>query len=205
MKRLNRSLSFGRNSYFTTWKKIGLVSSIPLFTLGLSLTTASRLAAQNDRQCVIASHTKVIATSTHIYSATMTVPVGGAPTDPPRMTETICAGAAAYTRTAGGRRTGGRTSLQQVLKLEEQNLRDSTHRRHYLRDEAVNGEAAAVYSIHSENADQKSDGQVWISKTNGLILRKEFDIDLSDMGPHGEAQRDHYSVRCEHTNVRPPV
>jgi hypothetical protein len=121
------------------------------------------------------------------------------------MTETICAGAAAYTRTAGGRRTGRRTSLQQVLKLEEQNLRDSTQRRHYLRDEAVNGETAAVYSIHSENADQKSDGQVWISKTNGLILRKEFDIDLSDMGPYGEAQRDHYSVRYEHTNVRPPV
>ena len=77
MKRLTRSLLFGRNSYFMTWKKIGLVSSIP-FTLGLSLTTASRLAAQNDRQCVIATHTMVIATSTHIYSATMTVPVGGA-------------------------------------------------------------------------------------------------------------------------------
>ncbi len=194
----------GRNPYLMQVKRIGLVGTIRALTIGLLLITVTQLAAQDDCERVITALTKVITTQSHIYSTTTTAPMGGAPKDPPRMTETIYAAGAAYSRNAGGKWTRSRATLQQVLKLEEANQRNSQQQCRYLRDEGVNGEAAAVYSVHAESADQKSDGQVWISKTSGLPLRKEVDIDISDMGPHGETQKDHRSVRYEYRNVQPP-
>jgi hypothetical protein len=42
----------------------------------------------------------------------------------------------------------------------------------------VNGEAAAVYSQHVETENDKMDVQVWISKSKGLPLREELDVDV---------------------------
>jgi hypothetical protein len=68
-----------------------------------------------------------------------------------------------------------------------------------LRDEAVNGEAAEVYSAHGENEGITSDSLVWISKSKNQILREEEDIDES-------GTKFHESVRYEYTHVAaPPV
>jgi outer membrane lipoprotein-sorting protein len=64
----------------------------------------------------------------------------------------------------------------------------------YLRDEAVNGEAAAVYSQHIENEDTVSDGTVWISKSRGLPLRVETNVE-------GTLR----STRYEYGNVQVPA
>jgi hypothetical protein len=59
-----------------------------------------------------------------------------------------------------------------------------------------------VYGTHSERSDGghiTSDGQVWISKSRGLPLRDEIDIDSG-----GPAGKNHYSGRYEYTNVQPP-
>ena len=69
-----------------------------------------------------------------------------------------------------------------------------------MRTESVNGEVAAVYSLHSESPGHKEDEQVWISKNKGLLLRFEQDVDLG-----GKVGKEHRSARFEYGNVRPPM
>ena len=69
----------------------------------------------------------------------------------------------------------------------------------HLRDESVKGESAAVYSTHNENEDSREDGQVWVSKSKGLPLREEQDVDL------GAGDKHHISIRYEYTNVQAPA
>lgn len=91
--------------------------------------------------------------------------------------------------------------LQRVMELEEKNRRNSRTSCHCLRDEAVNVEMASVYSTHAERADMdlKSEGQVWISKGRGLMLRQEEDVDP------GDRVKNHHSTRYEYNNVGPPL
>jgi hypothetical protein len=63
----------------------------------------------------------------------------------------------------------------------------------------VNGEAAALYMAHSENDDVKSDAQTWISKSKGLPLRTEEDIDT------GGGDKRHMSIRYEYGNIQAPA
>jgi hypothetical protein len=69
----------------------------------------------------------------------------------------------------------------------------------YLRDESVNGQSAAIYKTHNENEDTKEDGQVWVSKSKGLLLREEEDVDL------GDGDKRHHSTRYEYANVQAPA
>jgi hypothetical protein len=69
----------------------------------------------------------------------------------------------------------------------------------HLRDESVKGESAAVYSTHSEDQATKEDSQVWVSKSKGLLLRQEEDVDL------GQGDKRHRSSRYEYTNVQAPA
>jgi hypothetical protein len=47
----------------------------------------------------------------------------------------------------------------------------------HVRDEAIDGVAAAVYSEHAETEDGKSDAHTWISKNQGLILKYQANIE----------------------------
>jgi hypothetical protein len=93
--------------------------------------------------------------------------------------------------------------VQQVKKLEEENIRSSKYTCRYLKDETVNGEPAAVYSTHSEREDFsiKSDGEIWISKSRGVPLRQE--LEMIESGDKPEVN--HHSMRYEYTNVQPPA
>jgi hypothetical protein len=97
----------------------------------------------------------------------------------------------------------GATRLTQACrkdtKQEQENRQRSNFTCRYLRDESVNGERAGLYSTRAETADQKSDGQIWISKTRGLPLRLEMDIDTG-----GKTGKNHSSMRYEYGNVQPP-
>ena len=68
-----------------------------------------------------------------------------------------------------------------------------------VRDEAVNGEAATVYSLHRQADDSKSDSQMWISKSRGVPLKLEMDTDVG-----GAAGKSHRTIRYEYTNVQAP-
>jgi hypothetical protein len=57
-----------------------------------------------------------------------------------------------------------------------------------------------VYAEHSENEDTKSDGQVWIAATTGLVLRTETDMTMTD-----GSGTDHMVTRYDYTNVQAPA
>jgi outer membrane lipoprotein-sorting protein len=102
---------------------------------------------------------------------------------------------ATYTK-SGGKWSPGLTSLQEMKELEQKNRQNNKVTCRYLRDELVNGEMAALYSVHEETPKNgKSDSQVWISKAKGLLLRSE--IDLGD--------KMHVSTRVEYGNVKAPM
>jgi hypothetical protein len=70
---------------------------------------------------------------------------------------------------------------------------------HYVKDETVNGESAALFSTHGESEHGKDDNQIWISKSKGLIIKQETDMDIG-----GGRPKTHMSVRYEYTNVQAP-
>jgi len=88
---------------------------------------------------------------------------------------------------------------KQVVKQEQENRQHSNFTCLYVRTNWSMVKTAGLYSTHAETADQKSDGQIWISKTRGLPLRQEMDIDTG-----GKARKNHNSMRYEYGNVQPP-
>jgi hypothetical protein len=91
-------------------------------------------------------------------------------------------------------------STQQVRAQEEENRRNAKgYSCRYLHDEVVNGEASAVYGILNQDESGKTESRVWISKSKGLFLRQEIDLD-----PDAGKGTDVMSVRYEYSNVRAP-
>ena len=177
----------------TEAKRIGWLCSMVLLTLGIVLMGATSLPAQTNCQAVNDAMNKIYTTPTHLYNIT----------DSNRKSELIYVGGIIYDNFRG-KWARSRTTLAQVMKMEEENGRNSKTTCRYLRDESVNGETAAVYSTHAERSDEdlgqiESDGQFWISKSKGLPLRHEEDIDA------GGGSKKHHSTRYEYTNVKPPL
>ena len=57
-----------------------------------------------------------------------------------------------------------------------------THTCSYLRDEIVDGQAAAVYREQYQSNTGSTDAQIWISKTSGFLLREEQDGNVTGKG-----------------------
>jgi hypothetical protein len=173
--------------------------------VGLLLIGVAPLAAQGGCQPVDEALNKVISVPTHIYSA-MTPILSDGSTPRPSDTvqnETIYVGGSAYVKVSG-KWSRSEWGPQRIMTQEQENRQKSKYTCRYLRDETVNGETAAVYGTHSERSDADvghitSDGQIWISKSKGLPLRQEMDIDAGDRMKH------HHSTRYEYTNVQVPL
>jgi len=171
-----------------------------LFVLATLLTAVSfvSLPAQGaDGACQAVSDVgrKVLTTPTHIYTTrTAAFLFGGKPST----SETIYAGGAIYVRVYD-HWTRSTITPQDILQQKKDNQNNSKMTCRYLREESVNGEAAAVYSTHTETEDDKVDVQVWISKSKGLPLREELDTDVG-----GKLGKSHSSMRYEYGNVEPP-
>ena len=68
-----------------------------------------------------------------------------------------------------------------------------------MRDEAVDGEAAGVFSARYETQYTKVDALLWISSSTGLTLRQEVDMDSGELG------KTHSSVGTRYSGVQAPV
>jgi outer membrane lipoprotein-sorting protein len=68
----------------------------------------------------------------------------------------------------------------------------------HVRDEPVNGEDAAVYSIHSETPPGNVDQSMWISLSKGLPLRMDMDFTSKN------GDKSHSSIRYDYNNVQKP-
>jgi hypothetical protein len=176
--------------------------SIVLLTFGVALMGATPLAAQSGCQVVDDAMNKAMTVPSHIYTAMSPILSNGSTprTSDTIHNETIYVGGSAYAKVSG-KWSRSEWTLERIMKQEQENRQQSKYTCRYLRDESINGEAAAAYSMHAERShpEVKSDGQIWISKSKGLPLRHEMDLDAGDGTKH------HHSTRYEYTNVQPPI
>lgn len=99
-----------------------------------------------------------------------------------------------------GKWTKSRMTVAATKAQEEENIKNAkvlSCKR--TGDDAVSGEATTVYTEHTENEDTKSDGKIWVSKSRGLILKEEIDLDSGDAG------KEHVALRYEYGNVKAPI
>ena len=104
------------------------------------------------------------------------------------------------TQTADFLRGWSRMTAQDMAQQEQENWKNSKVTCQHLRDESVNGEAAALYNVHTVTEDTTTDAQVWISKSKGVPLREELDMNVGGM-----AGKSHMSMRYDYANVQPPA
>ncbi len=154
---------------------------------GHLLIAAMPLAAQDDCKLVLDATIKVFDTPTHAY---ITMDVSGKP----QTGESIYAGGLVYAKYDGKWSAGSTT--KEIKEIAEKNRQNNKTTCRYMKDEPVNGEMAAVYSVHEVSSKSTSDSKTWISKTNGLPLRSETDL---------QGGKSHFSARYEYRNVKPPM
>jgi hypothetical protein len=160
-----------------------------------SLLATPALALDPACQPVAAAGDKMLTIPTHISSTTTAAYTGGKP----RNSEMIYAGNAIYVN-VGGKWTRTKMTPQDMLKMQQDDRGSKKGTCRYVRDESVNGEAAALYAEHSDTEVGTSEAQTWISKSRGVPLRTEMDMDVG-----GTMGKSHMSMHYDYTNVHPPA
>jgi hypothetical protein len=93
---------------------------------------------------------------------------------------------AAYQKTASTSDSSNATNTGSINVAEAyEKITSEAGRREtckYLRDEAVTGEDANVYSDVFASKSGTANGTVWISKKNGWVLKREVDVEMTGVG-----------------------
>lgn len=172
-----------------TW--IRLLSRVVAVALASLVMGASPMAAQNDcttvDKMVANASGQIHSIATHVYTTTK---IGGQSFS----SEMIYAGGSMYLKMNGKWTLGGSIKDMEQVEKQAQHNANSKDTCRYVKDELVNGELAAVYSSHSETSKGKIDLQMWISKSQGRMLRQDMDSGGSVM-----------SSRYEYANVKAPL
>ena len=122
---------------------------------------------------------------------------------PARSSESIYIGGIVYVMVKGNW-TRSRLTIAQLKAAQEEGKKDTAKPScRYLRDEAVDGESAAVYASHQEGDGFKTDVTLWISKSRNVPLRSEIDTDTGVAG--NSNGKSHSSIRYDYRNVQPPA
>lgn len=163
----------------------------------LAVFYAGMPAFAEDAACtsLLDALTKVVTTPHHAYSTE----IAAFRNNQPRNTELINTGDANYIMIRDKWIRSPMTPAQ-MLTQHKENLRTAKTACRYIREEAVNGEAAAVYSVHEETEAGPTDGTLWISKSRSLPLREELDMDVG-----GSKGKVHKSTRYDYANVHAPA
>ncbi|HXS95539.1 MAG TPA: hypothetical protein VN736_13130 [Candidatus Limnocylindrales bacterium] len=164
-----------------------------------ALLAGSALAADPSCKPLADAMTKVLTVPAHVYSTDIAEYTGGKP----RNSEIIYLNDKTFVLVNGKWRTSPMTRDTVARMQKDAKANPDTHiisSCRIVRDEAVNGEAATVFSEHTETPDLKSDSQVWISKSRGLPLKLELDSEVGG----GAAGKSHKTSRFEYTNVQAP-
>jgi hypothetical protein len=143
-------------------------------------------------QAVLDAGDKLFSVPYHAYT---TITVDGKP----MAGESIAVGGVIYVM-INGKWSNSTMSVADMKQLNETNKKKIHNVScKFVRDESVNGESAALYTTHEETDHGKNDNQVWISKSKGLIIKQETDIDIGNGRP-----KSHMSGRYEYNNVQAP-
>jgi hypothetical protein len=189
--RINRELSRRekRRNFMQRWP-------IPVLTLafGLSLFSLSSAQAADSCQPVFDALTKIVTTPSHSYTTTTAANGGKSQTS-----ETIMVQGKKYIR-VNGKWMGTPVTTAEVLEQEKETEKNAKASCQLVRTEPVNGESASVYHMQRETPGFKEDSQIWVSKSTGLALRGEQDVDMG-----GEIGKQHRSARFEYSNIQAPM
>ncbi len=137
---------------------------------------------------------KVATTPSHSFTTSTGINGGK-----PREAETIFTNGQKYIRVRG-KWMRIPVNSQDVVEQEKEKEQQGKATCQLLRTESVNGETAMLYSIQRDYEDVKESGQLWVSKSSGMLLRAEFDIDSPD-----NKVKEHRSSRFEYGNIQPPM
>jgi hypothetical protein len=173
-------------------KNSRLLLALAVLVVACCVSIPAVAAADAACQPIFDAATKIFAVPTHSYT-TEALPGGNS-----RNAEAIYANNAIYAFYSG-KWIRSKATPQDMLKQEQENIQNAKTSCHHVRDELVNGEVAALYMAHAENDGVKSDAQTWMSKSRGLPLKTEEDIDT------GDGDKRHMSIRYDYSNVRPPA
>jgi cytochrome c556 len=149
--------------------------------------------AQNECKAAFEANDKLLTTPHHGFITRSAV----SKADKPELMENIFVGGVYYVQIRGKWVKSPMTAEQMKQQQEENRKNAKNVSCKHVRDEPVNGEAAAVYKVHSETEDTKADAQIWISNSKGLILRQEEDLDLG-------GDKMHVVTRFEYGNITAP-
>ncbi len=163
-----------------------------MVTLILSATGAALLGADNPCKPVFDAMTKVITTPCHIYNKTVDEKASKT-----IESEAIYVGGAIFMMREG---TWSRSPItpERMKETQKQNREGANATCAYVRDEEINGQPAALYTSHAENPSVKSDSEIWISKSKGLPLKQELQMEFEGRGKR------HTTVRYEYENIEAP-
>jgi hypothetical protein len=133
-------------------------------------------------------------TPTHIYTSMTGGHTGGKPLN----IEAIYINNMSYLGVSGKWRASPITAemRQEARGVKESDPHFSCRQ---ARDESVNGEPATLFTMHYHDGDATTDQQVWISKSRGLPLKQDIDMDF------GASGKSHKTMRYEYTNVQAPA
>jgi hypothetical protein len=168
--------------------------SVVTVAFGLSLFAAPATLAADSCQPVLDALTKIVTTPSHSFTTT-TAAKGGKY----QATETVMVQGKKYIR-VNGKWIDPHLTTAEVMEKEKEKEKNGKASCQLVRSESVNGESASLYHMEREIAGVKEDSQIWISKSTGLALRGEQDVDLG-----GEIGKQHRSSRFEYANVQPPL
>jgi outer membrane lipoprotein-sorting protein len=118
--------------------------------------------------------TKTLQTPSHTYLSVVDTSPGGKTTN----SETIFDGNKIYVKVATGTAASGwapsELSQQKGAEITVSMVRDAkVDACTRVRDETIDGTAAVLYNFHLQNEDSQGEAQMWISKTQGVMLRYE--------------------------------
>jgi hypothetical protein len=156
----------------------------------LALMAPSDATAANSCQPLEEAIGKLATTPTHIYSA-----VSDGIDNKPTALEMIYVKGTVYLKVDDKWMLTKLTTQELTLQSLEKQRQDSCH---YQKDESVSGQAAAVYNTQSQSGEARA--RLWISKSTGLPLREEVDVDSG-----GKGHNSHTSIRYEYGNVQAPT
>ena len=172
-----------RNYIFT-------LSLLPLLVMGQAVTARAADACQPFFDAI----QKLVATPSHSYTSS-TAAKGGSP----QTGETIMSQGKKFIR-ANGKWMDSHVTTAEVLDQEKENEKSGRSSCQFVRSESLNGDIASLYHIQRETGNFKEDSQIWISKSTGLPLREEQDMDYG-----GATGKRHNSGRFEYGNIQPPM
>ncbi|HZQ18924.1 MAG TPA: hypothetical protein VFA90_09385 [Terriglobales bacterium] len=172
-------------------KYVFALSILSLLVMGQTVTARAADACQP----VYNALAKIVTTPSHSYS-TQTAPLVNGQQ---RKVETIYVQGKTY-MLASGKWMVSPATPNDVLQQELENEKQGKSTCQFVRNESVNGEAAAVYSMRRETEIANENGLIWISKTSGLALKKEVDMEYG-----GKVGKMHLVARYEYSNVKAPM